>query len=241
MWHEIALKVNKLKELDKLFVVFGASIHKYTFGDKLTESEIVLFEQQNDIELPTQLREFYLFFGDGGTGPDYGMYSLENLCVYKENQDDDFFYDFNEDITSFICIMDRYYAYDTCIVSSGKKLGHLYGLENGAFQYDEGNDLVKLYDHWLNDELHNFKTILEEINHNHDITEIMYNLFLLHGFQPIKTISYLSSLINLKNFGKVNLSILPRLKQTDLRKIYLPEKITSAFNFNISLYMQKQY
>lgn len=241
MWQEIASKINRLKEFDRLFVAFGANTHKYTFGSKLTEPDIILIEQQLEIKLPVQLREFYLYFGNGGPGPDYGMNTLEQLVIYKQSnkEDNEYFYGFDENITSFICIMDRYYAYDTCIVSSGEKLGHLYGLENGAFQYDEGDDLIEIYNKWLDDELQKFKLILDEIYYNQNITEVMYNLFLHHSFQPAMTISYLSSLLDLQTFGKVSLSILPRFTQQNLRKVYLPEKVTSEFNFRIGLYLQR--
>lgn len=242
MWKEISLKINILKEYDKCFAAYGAGTHKYTFGSKLTESDLIEFEQQNNIRLPIQLREFYLFFGDGGPSPDYGMHTLEQLDIYKQNnkEDDEYFYEFNENIASFIAIMDRYYAYETCIVSSGKALGHLYGLENSCFQYDEGKDLVQIYHTWLGSEILNFKILFEEIKRNQNITEIMYNLFLNHGFQPAKTISYLSSLIEWKDVNKkVTLYILPRFTQTNSRKVYLPESATSEFNFRIGLYLQK--
>ena len=107
MWQAVALKINKLKEFDKLCVAFGASTHSYTFGFKLTESDLTLFEQQYEIKLPTQLREFYLFFGNGGPGPDYGMYTLEQLVIYKQSnkEDDEYFY------ADYVCI---YRILSTC-------------------------------------------------------------------------------------------------------------------------------
>ncbi|MFY0673884.1 MAG: SMI1/KNR4 family protein [Bacteroidia bacterium] len=67
----------KLKGLDKKMHVFGASHHKYIFNNKIDNNEIFAFEKRHEIALPVEYKDFLLHFGNGGCGPEYGLFKLE--------------------------------------------------------------------------------------------------------------------------------------------------------------------
>ena len=78
-------QIVKLKKIDgngffkkNPFKLFGSEKHKYEFNNCLNEQEILKFEQTNQIELPTDYRNYLKNIGNGGVGPAYGLYKLEN-------------------------------------------------------------------------------------------------------------------------------------------------------------------
>lgn len=75
----IKSKLKHLKECDKNKILFGAEDHNYELGLPLEEEEIVQFEQEFGIEIPKEYRAFLKNIGDGGAGPGYGLYSLEQI------------------------------------------------------------------------------------------------------------------------------------------------------------------
>ena len=75
---EIKQKIEILKEMDKDFEIFGSSKHKYQLPPCKTEKEIQSFEKQHGISLPADYRSFLLHVGNGGAGPSYGMFKLED-------------------------------------------------------------------------------------------------------------------------------------------------------------------
>ncbi|MGH1472630.1 MAG: SMI1/KNR4 family protein [Cellvibrionaceae bacterium] len=69
-------KLSELKSLDVKFNIFGASSHKYTLNETLSEEEILEFESKYSISLPEEYRNFLKYIGDGGAGPYYGLQTL---------------------------------------------------------------------------------------------------------------------------------------------------------------------
>ena len=69
------------------FKIFGSETHKYKLNNCLKESEIKEFENKHLIDLPIDYRNFIKTIGNGGTGPAYGLYKLEdwNLELDIEN------------------------------------------------------------------------------------------------------------------------------------------------------------
>ena len=65
-------------------LAFGASHHRWTLGAPLSEKEIRRFEERHGIALPEEYREFLRVAGDGGAGPDYGLYPLQQAERYLE-------------------------------------------------------------------------------------------------------------------------------------------------------------
>lgn len=78
MLNLIRTKIEELKKLDPKFTVFGAESHQYIFNSVITEDEISLFESKYDIKIPKDYRSFLKNFGNGGCGPNSGLFKLEN-------------------------------------------------------------------------------------------------------------------------------------------------------------------
>jgi hypothetical protein len=72
----IAGKLNRLREADRGFSVFGSDSHGYLLGPKLTERDILAVEQRLGISLPKEYQLFLTHLGEGGAGPDYGLFTL---------------------------------------------------------------------------------------------------------------------------------------------------------------------
>lgn len=71
------LKMAKLK--DKDLEVFGASSHKYLLNPTTNIEKIREFEKKHNILLPEDYTYFLTQVGNGGAGPQYGLYPLEKL------------------------------------------------------------------------------------------------------------------------------------------------------------------
>jgi hypothetical protein len=56
--------------------VFGATDHCYILNNPLSETEILAFEGVHQVSLPTDYRFFLRYLGNGGAGPDYGIFGL---------------------------------------------------------------------------------------------------------------------------------------------------------------------
>jgi len=67
-----------LTQKDTQLKVFGAESHKYRFNPTLSESYILQFEEAHEIHLPDDYRMFLKEVANGGAGPHYGMYRLED-------------------------------------------------------------------------------------------------------------------------------------------------------------------
>lgn len=76
--------VEKAGNKDAGYTVFGSSKHKYRLNPALPLDAVRRFERQYHLTLP----EDYVFFltkvGNGGAGPYYGLYSLEELGMYTQ-------------------------------------------------------------------------------------------------------------------------------------------------------------
>ena len=84
----IQLKLVRAKEADAQLKVFGANSHLYNLNEKASEKEILAFEQQYGIALPSDYRMFLKEVGNGGAGPDYGIYPLgERLDEFSFNDE----------------------------------------------------------------------------------------------------------------------------------------------------------
>ena len=199
MWEIIEDKIKLIKQYDNLYTVFDSSFHKYQFREKKNTLDLLRFETSNNILLPEQLRSFLKYFGDGGAGPDWGMYSLDQFNIYTPNNlhEEDIF---NDNVQGFLGIIDRYYAYESCIITSGNHLGQIYSFEENSFFFKTHDSLFDFYLEWLNSELFLFQFILDRIKINHSINETIIELFNLKKIQPRITLKKLASLLNWKNF-----------------------------------------
>jgi len=91
-------KLFRLIEEDKSFKVFGSNEpwngHQYILNPTLSDEELNDFENFVDVKLPHEYRSFLHTVADGGAGPFYGLYSLnegvEQLGLTDESTQQDF-------------------------------------------------------------------------------------------------------------------------------------------------------
>ncbi|NGZ76935.1 HEAT repeat domain-containing protein [Saccharibacillus alkalitolerans] len=75
----IIAKVPLASRKDNLRKVFGASSHKYALKEPLSPETVEAFERKHGISLPQELTDFLTLVGNGGAGPHYGIYPLEEM------------------------------------------------------------------------------------------------------------------------------------------------------------------
>ncbi len=59
--------------------VFGASGHHFLLNGVLDDKDILSFEQKHRVRLPLDYRNFLTAIGNGGAGPDYGVFPLGQM------------------------------------------------------------------------------------------------------------------------------------------------------------------
>lgn len=69
---------------DAALLVFGASSHKYKVNQKLTAKELADWQEKHNVTLPEPYAQFLTKVGNGGAGPYYGMYSIEQATSYTD-------------------------------------------------------------------------------------------------------------------------------------------------------------
>lgn len=161
--NNIKLKLNKLIEYDINLDVFGASSHKYNFT-KVSEAEIIAFENEYSITLPDEFRTFLLEVGCGA-GPYYGIYSFEKMrreindwkdflnkannlngsfkfnnkdtseyIELKKNGVKGYFYKILSSIEGWIPICHQGCTYYSILVLNGDQKGKVWSMNEEAFQ-----------------------------------------------------------------------------------------------------------
>lgn len=80
--------VQQAANIDKNCAVFGAKKHKYQLNPVVTLEEVKRFEQKYQIKLPSEYVFFITQVGNGGAGPDYGIYGIDtkNLPPLTETE-----------------------------------------------------------------------------------------------------------------------------------------------------------
>lgn len=90
--------LSQMQVEDPNFRVFGAAQHHYLLGPTLTEPDLLAFEQQHGIRLPSDYRVFLAEAGNGGLGPDapgffmgksgagpfYGLLTLNDAAEHSD-------------------------------------------------------------------------------------------------------------------------------------------------------------
>ncbi|MFT3879321.1 MAG: SMI1/KNR4 family protein [Gemmatales bacterium] len=64
---------------------FGAEEHCFRLEPVLTGLQVADFEAQYHIQLPSEYREFIMQVGNGGAGPAYGLFPLDETVKYRGN------------------------------------------------------------------------------------------------------------------------------------------------------------
>lgn len=76
---EIKVLAQKGLRRDPTYRIFGADRHRWQFAEPTDMREIRNFEKNMKITLPKALVRYLTELGNGGAGPDYGIYSLEKM------------------------------------------------------------------------------------------------------------------------------------------------------------------
>ena len=202
MWGDIVNRVKELDSIDANNVVFGATHHNYNAAPPLTQARLNEYELKLKCDLPEQLRSYYLNVGNGGVGPDYGIYPIEKIIPYKpecEWQGVDYYReadgDYDEIASGMLCIMDRYYAHEGCIVTSATDAGKLIEFSpNEGWLFVGANDLISLFTSWLDNELESFNLLKRILCKTNRIEDLLEELNTLYGLDHRNTLTRLASM-----------------------------------------------
>lgn len=84
--------VSQTRMCDKEMREFASGTHKYKFKPVTSIQKVRKFEKKYNITLPENYIRYLTEVGNGGAGPDYGLYSLEKVEEINEHlsQNDDF-------------------------------------------------------------------------------------------------------------------------------------------------------
>ncbi len=85
---ELRTLLNKAKAVDKYCYQFGAKSHQYQWNPPASVEEVEEFEQKIGVRLPEEYRDFLLLAGNGGAGPYYGLFSLQKILYWLEDDID---------------------------------------------------------------------------------------------------------------------------------------------------------
>jgi hypothetical protein len=77
-------ELKHLRRKDPRLRLFGSANHQYRLNPPLDEAEVEAFERQHGISLPEDYRCFTTEIGNGGAGPNYGLFPLG-----KNGEDED--------------------------------------------------------------------------------------------------------------------------------------------------------
>ena len=69
---------------DPSHLIFGADRHKYKLNPPASPEQVRRFEEKHNLLLPEEYKFFLTQIGNGGAGPYYGLYSLDEAERYTE-------------------------------------------------------------------------------------------------------------------------------------------------------------
>jgi hypothetical protein len=192
MWEDVFTKLERLLKLDNQLRVFGADNHRYYLADQVSEAELAVAEQRLKAVLPSELRDFYLNWGNGVVGPHYGLRPIEDVAGYRageaytdaatlrarprENGDandaDEYFEIEREQLTGLIVVIDEGCGHETCLVSSGPRAGEVVSVSADGFIHETGRTLIQTYEKWLDRELGKFELVRDLMDSEASLEEI---------------------------------------------------------------------
>lgn len=80
---EILEILERARRIDSRYELFGTEKHKYRLNPPLSASFVRTLEEKYEFSFPTDYFHFITEIGDGGAGPDYGIYSFKDF-IEKE-------------------------------------------------------------------------------------------------------------------------------------------------------------
>ena len=206
MWQDVFEKIQRLKSLDKNFVMFGAEYHKYRFRQTISTAELARAEERLGATLPDELRNIYLELGNGGVGPDYGLFSVKELESVRPNSkwmgiDVLKSRDFSMDsLSGVIAVMDRYYSYRSYVVCNADERGQVIAFEEDSFVFKEAGSLHEVYLVWLQKELSLLNSYIAAMRSTTDMCLIATTQFVTQKIHPENSLLICASLLGMKGF-----------------------------------------
>lgn len=82
--NEVLTILKSAAEIDKDFMVFGTSKHKYRLNDPIPVDFVRNAEAYYGFTLPKDYFRFITEIGDGGAGEDYGLYSFREYIMRSD-------------------------------------------------------------------------------------------------------------------------------------------------------------
>ncbi len=162
---ELRVQLQQAGIVDREFKLFGADKHKYCWNTTASSEEVEQFEQKTGVSLPDEYRNFLLQAGNGGAGPFYGLFSLEETedCLTWDVEPDKLPFlspehtgrdlDMDEENWKRGCIPigsegDTYF---TCLMVAGPDRGRIVYIEyeGNWFFFPKEPDFLCWYQRWL--------------------------------------------------------------------------------------------
>src|SRR5947209_5287306 len=75
-----------LRLADRARRVFGPANHRYELFPCLSEKDVAAFEEAQGVALPAECRWFLTHVGNGGAGPGYGLFALDQSAAFLTSQ-----------------------------------------------------------------------------------------------------------------------------------------------------------
>ena len=76
---EVEKILKQAQHMDPQYEMFGTSTHKYKLNSPINQTFICEVEKRYHFLLPEDYVQFITEVGDGGAGPDYGIYPFGNF------------------------------------------------------------------------------------------------------------------------------------------------------------------
>ena len=73
---EITESLKQLRNMDTEYSIFGSDSHQYLLNDPISLAEINGLERKYRCEFPRDYIRFLTELGNGGAGPDYGLFPI---------------------------------------------------------------------------------------------------------------------------------------------------------------------
>ena len=178
---EIVRILNEAQKADPDYIVFGAEKHKYELNPPIETVKVRAIEEKYGFTLPEDYFKFITEIGDGGAGPDYGLYPfadfeecnyptsiakpfrLHNVSpeeakeinlryeVYEQNKDKVFTNDEWPYENGFLLLGTRGCQYDFIMPINEEHRGKVFDTDNETCFYLRAENFNDFYTNWLED------------------------------------------------------------------------------------------
>lgn len=237
----IKKKLKQVKKIDPDYEEFGSVSHQYKLNPPATEIEVKTFENKIGARLPTGYRAFLLAVGNGGCGPYYGLYKIEQetlglvgepsrvvsaLTTYERKKALEFAIkgEFSEHIITFnqlLLIGDQGCTFYHALVMNGEHEGRVVYVEevtNTGFLTFEVS-FLDWYERWLDERLKGYNTPNFCFGIGGDEFELL-NLFVNSDSESEK-ICYLEGMYKLPEITASSIGLLIEISENENSKVRL--------------------